>query len=137
MNLLQQVRNRPPSELTRHLGSDLEIHAGNKQVPFPVHKARDIPKAVFRSRGLHVAKKIVGDHDVLMPESLDQFWRGGIPNLPRYFLAKPGFDAGLVAVQIEHVLHFMRGQTLKNRGADQPAGAGSVNAPFGEVQYFL
>ena len=75
-----------------------------------------------------MAKKIVGDDDVLRPKSMDQLWRGGVTELPRYPLPEPRFNPSHVTFQIEHVLHFMRGQTLENRGADQPAGVGGVNA---------
>ena len=121
----------------RDLGPDPKINAGNKQVSVPIHEARDIPQTAFSSWGLHVAKKIVRDNDVLGSESVDQFWRGGVARLPRYPFPEPGFNAGLIAFQVEHLLYFMRVQTLENRGTDQPTGAGSVNADFREIQYFL
>jgi hypothetical protein len=73
--LFEQLRNRPPIELLRHLCANIEISAANKQVSFPIHQARDIPQTIFCSRASHVAKKVVGNDDVLKPKNIDQLWR--------------------------------------------------------------
>jgi hypothetical protein len=78
VNLLEQLWNRPPTKLMRHLCSNVEINARNEQVSFLIHEARDILQTIFRCRRLHAAKKVVGYHDVLRPESMDQLRRGGV-----------------------------------------------------------
>src|SRR5262245_24128777 len=121
----------------RHLCSNLKINAGNKQVSSSIHQACNISQTTFCNEWLHVAKKVAGYNDVLRPKNLDQLWRTGITKLPRNPLPEPGFNSCLVTFPIKHLLHFVRGQSLKNRAADQLAGVGSVNAFFGKIQYFL
>jgi len=52
VNLFEQLRNLPPTELMRHLCANIEINAGNKQLSSPIHQARDIPITIFCSRAL-------------------------------------------------------------------------------------
>ena len=72
MNLFEQLRNRPPTALMRHLCANIEINTGNKQISLPIHQARDVPQTIFCGRGFHVKKKVVGYDDVLRPKNIDQ-----------------------------------------------------------------
>src|SRR5579859_6620831 len=100
VNLLEQFGTGPPAKLSRHFCPNRKINPGNEQISFTINQPRDIPQTAFRGRGLHVAKKVVGDDDILTPESMDQFRRSGVTQPPRYSLPKPGFHSGLLTFQI-------------------------------------
>src|SRR5262249_24982733 len=73
VNLLDQLRDRPPAKLTRDLCSNLKINARNKEVSSRFHQAGDVPQTIFCSRRLHVAQKVARYHHVLRPKDTDQF----------------------------------------------------------------
>ena len=70
MNLLEQLRYGLPPKLTRYFCSNLKVNAGNEQVSPPIHETSDIPQTIFRSRRLHMAKKVVRYDDVLWSKDI-------------------------------------------------------------------
>ena len=49
MNLLEQLGNRPPTKVMRHLCSNLEINARDEQASASIDEARNIPQTAPRS----------------------------------------------------------------------------------------
>jgi len=138
MDLREQLWDRPPSKLTRDLCSNLEINARNKQASSTIQQARtysansSLPPAAPYGKGNCWPPRCPE-----APKCGSALAKKQSPSCHVIPFSEPGLYTGRIAFPIEHMLHFVRGQTLEDRGADQSEGIRSVHAIFSKVQNLL
>lgn len=107
MDFFEKLRHRAPSQIDGNLGPNVQIDSGNEEITAWPNESGNITKTAFRIRGSHVAKKTIGDDNVLEPEATWELGVGGICETPIYALAEPRLDPEkAVAFLVEHRFQF-------------------------------
>jgi len=97
MDLTNQICYRLPPELSGDPCTHVEVYAQNDEMAAGDQQARDVPQALVREHGLHMAQEVVCQDDILPPEHLDQLWISRIPQVPADPFANPGVDRALLS----------------------------------------
>src|SRR5712692_885183 len=93
----------------------------------------DVPQTSFGIRRSHMAKKLVGNHNILRSQDVWQPWIPGVTHLPANSFPDPRLDFHPAVVLVKHGSYFFRSQALEDWGAYNFFGFFRINALFGNL----
>jgi hypothetical protein len=79
---LDRITDRFPAKRIGDFRSHIEIDPGNDEITTWIDQSCDVAKAAFGLGRLHMAQKVIGHHDVLVPQDVDYLWIAGISSAP-------------------------------------------------------
>ena len=114
MNLLDQFRNRLPSQITCCLCPDIQVNSRDEKISTPTHQPSNVTQTPLGLWPNHMTKEIAGHHDVLAPNGVNDFRFCDISDTPIDPFFDPRFYCHHISVSVKKLLHLNGSHPLTN-----------------------